>query len=685
MNDVVGIKGFIWNGVTKMDQGGIWASLLNVLFCKQEDGNLFLGEGGFFMLKKSFAIMLFIIAVVLLATSPTFASNNVTVTRLAGSNRTATAVEISKQGWPTGSSVVVLARDDNFPDALAGTPLAYKFNAPILLTNSQTLSTETEAEIERINPTKIFILGSPKAISNEIEQKLKLKYAVERVGGSDRFETAAKIASAVGGSSGKAVIAYGFNFPDALAVSSWAANKNIPILLTDKDTIPIPTQESLKDLGIKQTIIVGSSAVISDNVCSKLPNPERYWGDNRYQTAVDIISRLGCNTDTLLVATGENFPDALAGSAFAARTNSAVLLIDPSLSEPKVKELLTSNAGKVSTVFFLGSSGVISQTEEDEIMQMLDPQDIPKIDNTQDQLIKVAANPEKGFNYPYYLWVPKYINNSEQRYLLIEPNNSGIVSDDLALHDALAKELAEKLNGHYIAESLRIPFLVPVFPRPQTDWQLYTHELNRATLLVQNGDMKRLDLQLVAMVRDAQNLLSYNGIAMKDKIFMNGFSASAKFVNRFAILHPNIVRAVATGGINGIPTFPTDSVDGNVVRYPVGIADIREITGLYLDLAQYKTISQYIYMGENDTNDDTWFADAYEQQDADLIHRIIGLKMMPDRWEKSQAIYNQLGIPAQFVTYRGIGHEVPGYVWDDLNSFFRANWGDRIVQITHHE
>jgi uncharacterized protein YjdB len=296
--------------------------------------------------------------------------NTVVVNRLAGSNRLQTAVQISKQGWPNGSNVVILSRDDNFPDALAGAPLAHKYNAPILLTNSLSLSTETAQEIDRLKPTKVIILGSTGAVSSSIELQLKAKYTVERLGGSDRFATAVKIAEALG-SRGKAVIAYGMNFPDALAISPWAAYNNIPILLTDTDTLPSATAAALQELGITQTIVVGGTGVISDSVAQKLPSPTRYFGSNRYQTAISIAKSLGSDTSTLFVATGDNFPDALAGSALAGRTGSAMVLVDSTLSDPQVSNFLTNIKGKVGNINVLGATGVVPTTVVDKIINLV--------------------------------------------------------------------------------------------------------------------------------------------------------------------------------------------------------------------------------------------------------------------------------------------------------------------------
>lgn len=144
-----------------------------------------------------------------LASSPT-------LTRLSGDGRIQTAVNIAQEGWPNGSRAVVLARGDSFPDALAGATLAAANEAPILLTDSLNLSSETQTEISALHPSKVFILGGPGAISPNIETSLKANYEVIRLGGNDRYETATNIASYLKANNllktNKAVIAYGENF-----------------------------------------------------------------------------------------------------------------------------------------------------------------------------------------------------------------------------------------------------------------------------------------------------------------------------------------------------------------------------------------------------------------------------------------------------------------------------------------
>jgi putative cell wall-binding protein len=293
--------------------------------------------------------------------------------RLGGMDRIKTAVQIAENGWPTGSNVVVLVRDDDFPDALAGTPLAQMFNAPILLTNKGTLSPDTETELNRIQPETIFILGSYGAVSQEIEKKLKFNYTqdVRRLGGVDRYDTAAKIAQYMHQKNGsgytEAVIAFGENFPDALAISSFAGHDQVPILLTQTHSIPEVTKNTLTDLGVTNTVIVGGPGVIDDIVLSQLPNGVRIAGNNRYETGSVIASIFNQTPENLYIATGEAFPDALAGAALAAQNGDPILLVDQQLSNNIVINYLQEYRNSIQKVIVLGGIGVIPQSIVDKI------------------------------------------------------------------------------------------------------------------------------------------------------------------------------------------------------------------------------------------------------------------------------------------------------------------------------
>ena len=324
------------------------------------------------------------------------------------------------------------------------------------------------------------------------------------------------------------------------------------------------------------------------------------------------------------------------------------------------------------------------RTSDDEEMELGVASDSVTLDLSDDAFLKIAADPNKGFNFPYYLFVPHAVAGQATPRLLVEMNNTGTTSDDLAVHDRRARRLARGSYVHQMADELDVPLLVPVFPRPREQWQIYTHSLDEDTLLVKSGPLARIDLQLIQMIRDAQAMLRRHNIAVRDKVFMHGYSASGTFTNRFPILHPRVVRAVAAGGVNGIPTFPTGRWHGTELPFPVGIADLKQIADIDFDMDAYRQVAQFIYMGYLDRNDTTLSRDTYCEAHAQLIRTLIGADM-GDRWKVSQSIYEELGVPAQCVTYNGTAHSIRSEMIDDVVKFFRANADDGFTPIETHQ
>jgi len=274
--------------------------------------------------------------------------------------------------------------------------------------------------------------------------------------------------------------------------------------------------------------------------------------------------------------------------------------------------------------------------------------------------------------------------------LLIEPNNTGQPSDDFEVHRASAKRLATGFESsgdiRRLADRLQSPLLIPVFPRPRSQWKIYTHSLDRDSMLIKDGPLSRIDLQLLGMIRHARKLLGDAGIATRTKVFMHGFSASAAFVIRFAALHPESVRAIAAGGINALPMYPLETHQGVKLPYPLGIADLKSLTGAGFDAQAYGQVSQYLFMGYLDRHDTFPFDDSWDDDERELIARLFGKEMMPDRWERAQQIVSALKIPVQTVTYNGVAHRTLPKMWDDIVSFFKANdAGESLTRITPHE
>lgn len=288
------------------------------------------------------------------------------------------------------------------------------------------------------------------------------------------------------------------------------------------------------------------------------------------------------------------------------------------------------------------------------------------------QLIFTSKNPDKGFMFPYYLFIPDSIHTDKKSVIIVEPNNSGFTSDRFNEHLIKARRIATKefYTGNYLSHKLKYPLVVPVFPRSTKNWKIYTQALDRDVILQKNNNLERIDLQLIAMVSDAQNKLSKLGYETEPQILMVGFSASGTFVNRFTLIHPDKVRAAAAGGLNGILMLPEERIDGEKLNYPLGTNDFQALFNRKFDSVSFMSTPQYLFMGKSDDNDAVPFADAYDPDERELIYKVLGKEMQPERWNKCIEIYKQRDINANIVTYDSIGHEQPDNVKQDILSFF---------------
>jgi len=297
----------------------------------------------------------------------------------------------------------------------------------------------------------------------------------------------------------------------------------------------------------------------------------------------------------------------------------------------------------------------------------------PSPTNNGTSLIEIPAAPEKGFHFPYLIFIPTSAEGKASSYLLVEPNNTGRASDDFEVHRAAAIALARDSSvGNFVAKKLGIPLLVPVFPRPSSLDTVYTHSLDRDTILISEGPLKRLDIQLLAMITDAGERLAAMGHPVNQKILLNGFSASALFTNRFTFLHPEAVAAAAYGGVNGFIMLPVAEMSSQPLEFPLGLADFAKITGLPFDRVAYETIPQFAYMGEKDENDAVVHHDAYSDEERALIFKLLGQTMMPDRWKAVEAVYQKQRLPVQFKTYAAIGHGTDGRINGEVAEFYRG-------------
>lgn len=294
-----------------------------------------------------------------------------------------------------------------------------------------------------------------------------------------------------------------------------------------------------------------------------------------------------------------------------------------------------------------------------------------------DSLLIIKKNPEKGFHNDYILFIPKGTPLNQKTYLLVEPNNTGKISDSMDVHKQYAIDLASVSSvGNNIATELKIPLLVPIFPRPESQPLMYTHALDRDVMLEKSPQLKRLDLQLLEMITDAKRILMAMNILVAPKFFMNGFSASATFTNRFSFIHPEKIKAIAIGGFNGELIFPQTEKNGIKLNYPIGINDFQKLFSKKFNIDVYQSIPQFIYMGKLDDNDAVQFDDAYDDKERKIINDNIG-RTVQERYVECQKNYQENKITPIFKTYETVGHWTTSDVNLEVIKFFMSQMQEK--------
>ena len=298
---------------------------------------------------------------------------------LYGKDRYDTSVLVANSGWKESSEVVVLGRGDIPIDALTGSVLAIKYRSPLLLTQNNTLPNKVLAELDRLKPKTIYILGGEKAISSSVQSKLEqIGYTVKRIAGQSRYDTSIKVANEIG-IRNEFILTSGKDSPDALSVAPYAGIKQIPIVLTQQNMLPNEVKETIKRQKISKVTIIGGEAAISKNVESELNGLgvkiiERVSGKDRFETSIAIAKQYKneLNLSNLYFASGMSFIDALPGSPLAAISNSPIILINNDDELPiTVRDFLENAPPSTPDVTIIGGYGVISKTTRANVFKSL--------------------------------------------------------------------------------------------------------------------------------------------------------------------------------------------------------------------------------------------------------------------------------------------------------------------------
>ena len=299
--------------------------------------------------------------------------------RLSGSDRYATAAAVSAASFAPGVPVAYVATGSNFPDALAAGAAAAERGGPVLLVAGTSVPSSTATELARLRPGTIRVIGGPGVVSDGVLDTLR-GYATsgvaQRLSGANRYATAAAVsADTFAPNVPAAYVATGANFPDALAGVAAAGLAGAPILLTAPDVIPGETAAELSRLRPGRIVVLGGPTVVSEAVAATLRgyatsgNVQRLAGADRYATSAAVSSGSFATGDTVFIATGANFPDALGGGPVAGIVQGPLLLVQSgSLPASVAGELQRLDPERVVV---LGGPSVVSDSVASQIQWLL--------------------------------------------------------------------------------------------------------------------------------------------------------------------------------------------------------------------------------------------------------------------------------------------------------------------------
>ncbi len=302
----------------------------------------------------------------------------VPLTRLGGSDRYATAAAIARAAFPSGCTTAVVVTGEQFPDALAASSLAGAVDGPVLLTRRDSVPDALASALATgaLGVRDVIIVGGTGAVSDAVKTQLEQAgYAVTRIEGVDRYDTAANVARETvrrlgAAFSGAVFVTRGDLFPDALAAAPLAYGNGMPVLLVRPDAAPASTKAAIQDLGVTRAWVLGGTGAVADSTAGSLGVPwERINGVDRYATAAALRAKAlteGWTDGSYVgVASGVAFPDGLAGGAAAGAKRGFLLLTKPDSLPAHIRQaLIASQAAAREAVVYGGTGAVNAQVEQ---------------------------------------------------------------------------------------------------------------------------------------------------------------------------------------------------------------------------------------------------------------------------------------------------------------------------------
>lgn len=302
----------------------------------------------------------------------TFSSDGKAVRTIGGALRYDTSALQSQEAWPSGSDWVIIASGESYADSICSGGLAGALDCPILLTDINSLPSSISTEIKRLGASHAIILGGQDVVSASVESAIKsLVPDTVRLSGPTRYDT--QVAVYQYGlqnnlwQGNTAIVAYGENFADALAVSPLSYKLKAPVFYVDASkTLPSSQLSAITtNTNLNSFIIAGGTSVVASSVDTQLKQQgsvTRLGGATRYDTS-DLIAKYavenaGMSWDGMAIASGLSPFDALGGGAAQGKTNSVLILrhdgSDNYQTEPTIP------CSKPASIKFFGGNDVFS-------------------------------------------------------------------------------------------------------------------------------------------------------------------------------------------------------------------------------------------------------------------------------------------------------------------------------------
>ncbi|WP_380174081.1 cell wall-binding repeat-containing protein [Kineococcus sp. DHX-1] len=292
--------------------------------------------------------------------------------RAAGADRYETAAVIAQGSFqPSSGSTVFIASGEAPADALTAGPAAASLDAPLLLTRAGDLPAATATELARLKPTTVYVVGGTDRVSDTVLTAIGTAApgsTVTRIAGASRYETAVDVAEKFFPNPEGVVVTRGDTFPDALSGGAAAASAGVPVMITEPTSIPAPVAQWMSQHTFASSLVVGSSTSVSDavaaTVASRTSDPAdatRIGGADRYETSAAVATAVFPDASTVVIATGDNFPDALAGVPAAAVNAAPVLLLPKDCTPASLATYVQGNTNISAEIVLGGPTSVTAE------------------------------------------------------------------------------------------------------------------------------------------------------------------------------------------------------------------------------------------------------------------------------------------------------------------------------------